>query len=164
MLCNAEDRCLSPTLPDFCPLLSHCPSPTSILTCGRNTQLFQFCYGRFPFVSGQSPSLPPAPHPHLLLKHGTCVVWLHTSDQSWGQERTGQERVSVWVTLLLVYLQLLVLFAAKAEMPELQGQMSAPSLHLQPSVILTSGPSTPLYQALMCLYMPHPTAAGNHYS
>lgn len=54
MLCNAEDRYLSPTLPDFCPHLSHCPSPTSILTCGRNTQLFQFVMAGSPLSLGRA--------------------------------------------------------------------------------------------------------------
>lgn len=39
VVCNAEEKFLSLTLPNFCLHLSHWPSPTPILTCGRNTKI-----------------------------------------------------------------------------------------------------------------------------
>ena len=82
MVCNAEERFLLLTMPNFCLYLSHCLSPIPILICGRKIQ-DQLCYDRISFVSRQNRLPPPAPHTHLHPQNDIYVVRSQDSDQCW---------------------------------------------------------------------------------
>lgn len=160
---NGDEISILLTWQDFC---SHRPPPTPILSCGTNTVKTthdQLGHGLCSVVFGWNLPLTPTSHTHFP-SHGFCVVL-----NLWFWSMLG-EREEVAVEGGIVGYFVIGLAPDSCPFFTLNSDAWTPDANAscfpahERNVTLITGLNTSLHQALMPLHIPHPIAAGNHFS